>query len=128
MEALIERTVREVRGGHVHALLPDETQSRIDTLSFEEIRAGAIRTFTRPIPGDTSQASRLLLNPCLAVQWLAAFEELNLPRNLRVYEPCAGGSEPVILAAEIYSSGQGQYTTVNLNRILAAELRGKVDK
>src|SRR5206468_1545225 len=36
--------------------------------------------------------------------------------------------EPVILAMEIYSGGNGDYTTVNLNRPLAAQLREKIGK
>ncbi|HLV78984.1 MAG TPA: hypothetical protein VKT32_01845 [Chthonomonadaceae bacterium] len=128
MQDLIERTVEEVTGGAVFALLPEETQAQIRALSEAEVRDAARRTLTRPLPGDTSQGARLLLNPCLAVQWLSAFEELKLPRALRVFEPCAGSSEPVLLAAEIYSDGAGEYTTLNLNRPLAAQLRDKLAK
>jgi len=83
---------------------------------------------TRPQPGEVSQAGRLLLNPCLTVQWLALFEELNLPRNLRVYEPCPGSSEPALFATEIYTHGRGAYHSLNLNRPLAAQLREKIGK
>jgi hypothetical protein len=125
---LVDRIVDEVTTGSVFGLLPDETQASIRELSRDDVREAAEQVCTRPLPGDWKQGKRLLLNPCLAVQWLSAFEELGLPRNLRVYEPCAGGSEPVVLAAEIYSGGKGHYTTVNLNRILVAELRGKLGK
>ncbi|HZT40862.1 MAG TPA: hypothetical protein VFA07_01670 [Chthonomonadaceae bacterium] len=125
---LIERTVHEVTQGAVFALLPEETQAQIRALPEEEVWDAARRSLTRPLPGDTSQGARLLLNPCLAVQWLSAFEELGLPKALRVFEPCAGSSEPVILAAEIYSDGTGEYTTINLNRPLAAQLREKLAK
>jgi len=125
---LVERTVEEVSRGRVFALLPDETQAQIRALSPDEVRAAAERAMARPMTGPTSQASRLLMNPSLAVQWLSVFEELELPRRLSVYEPCAGGSEPVLLALEIYSDGAGEYTTVNLNRILAGQLRGKIGK
>lgn len=128
MEALIERMVEEVARGRVFALLPDETQEKIRALSATEVREAARRVMTRPQPGDVSQAGRLLLNPCLAVQWLAAFEELEMPVPLRVFEPCAGGSEPVLLATEIYTDGNGEYTTLNLNRPLAAQLREKIGK
>jgi hypothetical protein len=127
-DALVALAVEEVRRGRVYALLPDATQTQIAALTPDELRAGAVRTFSRPMPGEVSQAGRLLLNPCLAVQWLAAFEELGLPRALRVFEPCAGASEPVVLAAEIYSGGTADYTTLNLNRPLAAQLREKLGK
>jgi hypothetical protein len=122
---LVARAAREVTGGAVFALLPEATQERVRALTPEEVTAGCARTYARPMPGETSQAARLLLNPALAVQWLELFEELGLPRALHVFEPCAGGSEPVVFAAEIYSGGTGDYTTVNLNRRLAGELREK---
>jgi len=125
---MLDRTVYEVTRGRVFDLLPDETQAQIRALSEEEARDGARRVMTRPQPGDVSQAGRLLLNPCLAVQWLAAFEELRLSRYLRVFEPCAGSSEPVILATEIYTAGNGEYTTINLNRPLAEQLWAKLGK
>src|ERR1043165_6946712 len=100
---LLDRTIREVTKGAVFELLPDETQVAISALSPETVGIAARNGLIRPQPGDASQSGRLLLNPCLAIQWLSAFEELNLPRKLRVYEPCTGSSEPVILAAEIYS-------------------------
>ncbi len=128
MNDLIDRTVHEVSQGRVFALLPDDIQDRIRALPEHEVRAAAIRGITRPQPGDTAQSARLLLNPCLTIQWLSAFEELGLPRNLQVFEPCTGSSEPVIYAAEIYSDGEGSYTSLNLNRPLAAELRAKLAK
>ncbi|MCC6728139.1 MAG: hypothetical protein IT208_02245 [Chthonomonadales bacterium] len=125
---LLRRTVEEVGGGRVFELLPEAAREDVAALSEEQLRDGAWRALTRPMPGDTAQSARLLLNPCLTVQWLAAFEELKLPPTLRVFEPCAGGSEPVIYAAELYTNGRGSYVTLNLNRPLAAELRGKLGK
>lgn len=125
---LLDRTIAEVTDGSVFALLPDETQEAIRALSAEEIADGARRALTRPMPGDTAQSARLLLNPCLAVQWVDAFEQLGLPGDLRVFEPCAGGSEPVALATECYTRGAGSYVTLNLNRPLADELRRKSAK
>ncbi|MCA1596843.1 MAG: hypothetical protein LC772_10530, partial [Chloroflexi bacterium] len=127
MDELLERMVEEVTSGRVFERLPNETQTNIRALHSEEVREGARRGLTRPQPGDVSQAGRLLLNPCLAVQWLTVFEDLCLPRVLHVFEPCAGGSDPVLLAADIYAR-EGSYTTVNLNRRLAAELRSKTGK
>jgi SAM-dependent methyltransferase len=128
MESLLERTVEEVRRDRVFELLPDTTQAQISALSEEEVREGARRVMTRPQPGEVSQAGRLLLNPCLTVQWLALFEVLNLPRTMRVYEPCTGSSEPILFATEIYTDGRGEYVSLNLNRPLAAQLREKIGK
>jgi SAM-dependent methyltransferase len=125
---MLDRTVKEIREGSVYQLLPDETQAQIRGLSEEEVREGARRVMTRPQPGDVSQAGRLLLNPCLAVQWLETFEMLDLPRDLNAYEPCAGASEPALFATEIYTDGRGRYTTLNLNRPLAAQFREKIGK
>ncbi|HET6386039.1 MAG TPA: hypothetical protein VFJ58_21820 [Armatimonadota bacterium] len=128
MDARIDHVVKEVSRGRVFALLPDETQQQIQALSQDDLQEGARRVMTRPMPGDVSQAGRLLLNPCLAVQWISMFEELRLPAPLKLFEACAGGSDPVILAAEIYTAGRAEYTTINLNRKLAGELRGRLGK
>jgi SAM-dependent methyltransferase len=128
LQDMLNRIHHEVSQGAVFGLLPDETQARIRELPDEAVWTAARNVLTRPQPGDASQAGRLLLNPCLAASWLVAFEGLDLPRSLSVFEPCAGSSEPVILASEVYSAGTGRYTTVNLNRPLAAELRGKLGK
>ncbi len=123
---MIDRVVESVSRGEVWALLPQPLQAQIALLSPEEIREAAIRTLTRPQPASGSQAGRLLMNPCLAVQWLGVFEELKLPRKMRVDEPCSGASEPVILATQMYTGGVGEYVTLNLNRPLAAQLRPKL--
>lgn len=127
--SLLERTIAGVApGGPVHALLTDDVQAAVNALTAHEVADAARRALTRPMPGNTAQSARLLLNPCLAVQWLDAFELLGLPPGLRVFEPCAGGSEPALLAAEIHSAGAADYATINLNRPLAAELRAKAVK
>src|SRR5215813_6841027 len=69
---LVDRTIHEVAQGAVFDLMPDETQERVRALSDEEIRAAVIRGITRPQPGETAQSARLLLNPCLTIQWLSA--------------------------------------------------------
>jgi hypothetical protein len=125
---MVDRMVHEVTQGRVYDLLPDETRAEIRRLSPEQVRDGALRVMTRPQPGDVSQSGRLLMNPCLTVQWLVTFEALGLPTALRVYEPCPGGSEPALFATEIYSNGCGAYSAVNLNRPLAQQLRGKIGK
>ena len=128
MEEMTDRTVEEVTRGRVFRLLPEGIQAQIAALPEGEVREAARRGMTRPQPGDVSPAGRLLLNPCLTVQWLALFEESGLPRTLRVYDPCTGSSEPVLFATEIYTEGRGEYVSLNLNRRLAAELREKIGK
>ena len=125
---MIDRVVESVSGGEVWALLPQSLQSQIALLSREEVREAAIRTLARPQPAAGSPASRLLMNACLAAQWLGVFEEIKVPRPMRVYEPCSGSSEPVILATEIHTGGMGEYVTLNLNRPLAEQLRPKLAK
>jgi hypothetical protein len=125
---VLNNIIHEVTQGRVFALLPEETQAKIRALPPEVVRQAALFSLTRPQPGDASPYNRLLLNPCLTMQWLDIFEELNLPRDMAVFEPCSGSSEPVILATEIYTNGKGRYSTINLNRPLAAELLPKLAK
>ena len=66
-----------------------------------------------------------VLNAVLAAQYYELFAALCLPRTLAVYEPCVGASNPVIIAAEAYSSGDAHYLTINLNRKLREELQQK---
>jgi hypothetical protein len=120
--------VQEVTQGRVYTLQPEATRREIDRLTIDQVRDAALKGMTRPQPGETSQAGRLLLNPCLTVQWLALFETLGLPKDVRVFEPCSGASEPVLFATEIYTEGKGAYTTVNLNRPLAAQFKSKIEK
>lgn len=125
---LVERMVGEVSQGGVFALLSDETQAQVRALTEDEVRGAAVRMETRPIPAGNTEAGRLLMNPLLAVQWRALFEALELPHRLTLYEPCAGSSEPIVLAADLHCEGAADYTTLNLNRPLAAQLRPKLGK
>jgi hypothetical protein len=129
---MLERILHEVTHGRVFDVLPDPTQERVQALTPEELQEGVRHALTRPMPradgARATEAGRVLMNACLAAQWLEIFEGLALPRALRVFEPCAGSSEPVVLATEIYSDGAGEYTTLNLNRPLARQLREKIGK
>src|SRR5262245_54093821 len=120
---MLERTLHEVTQGRVFDLLPDPTQAQIRALTPDELREAVRHALTRPMPvaegARAREAARVLMNPCLAAQWLESFEVLALPRALRVFEPCAGSSEPVVLAAEVHSDGAGEYATLNLNCPLA---------
>lgn len=126
---LVERMVQEVSpGGDVFAQLSEETQAQVRVLTVEEVRGAAERMESRPIPAGNTEAGRLLMNPLLTVQWRALFEALDLPHRLALYEPCVGSSEPVIMAADLYCDGAANYTALNLNRALAAQLRPKLGK
>jgi len=124
----LDRMVHELTAGDIHALLPDDLQAQIAGFAADDIRESCRHVLVRPHPIEVPGVERPLINPGLAVAWLTAFEELELPRRLEAYEPCAGSSEPVILATQVYSSGAGRYVTANLNRPLAQQLREKLAK
>lgn len=128
MQAMIDRIYHEVTNGLIYDRLPDSTQAIVREMPRDDVLTACANVLTRPQPGEVAQEARMLLNPCLAASWLIVFEDLDLPRKLAIYEPCVGSSEPVILAADAYSRGGGSYTTVNLNRPLAAELNSKLGK
>ena len=125
---MIDRIYQEVTHGLIFERLPNATQAIVREMPAEDVMPACENVLTRPQPGEVAQTARMLLNPCLAASWLMVFEDLGLPRNLAVYEPCVGSSEPVILATDAYSRGGGSYTSVNLNRPLAAELGTKLGK
>lgn len=126
---LQDRVAREVSpGGAIFDLLPDDLQAAARAASAEDIASSALNVLIRPQPEEIHPAGRLLMNACLGATWLCAFEEVGLPRDLRAFEPCAGSSEPVLLATEAHSGGTGSYVTLNLNRPLAAQLRAKLGK
>ena len=80
---------------------------------------GALR---RPQPTDLPPASRALERRVWAAQWMLVLDSLGLPAEPRVLEPCAGGGEGVVVALDALFGSRAHYTTVNLNRPLAAEL------
>ncbi len=90
-------------------------------MSREELRRAVGLGLQRPQPGDIPH-SQFVRRSVHAAQYRELFERWELPQELAVYEPCVGGSYPVILAVEAHSGGQGEYATVNLNRRLRAEL------
>jgi SAM-dependent methyltransferase len=126
MADVAARLLAEVTGGSIGALLPDELQARLATWDPADVAAACANVLIRPQPLDVPSIGLALNNAALGAHWLLAFEELGLPRGLAVYEPGAGASEPVLLAAGAYSGGAGRYVTLNLNRPLAAELRAKL--
>jgi len=122
----LEKIIHEVSRGRIFNLLPDESKKLIRSMPPEALQEEVERIMSRPQAGYVYPNARFLMNPCLAAQWLFVFVDLSLPRQLRLFEPCVGSSDPVILAAEVYSSGAADYTSVNLNRKLATELKSGI--
>jgi hypothetical protein len=114
-----------VRGNVGDALAPG-LFAQLRALPEEELVEAARQTTMRPHPATISPAGRLIMNAALAAQWLRVFDALDLPREATIFEPCAGGSEPVVVATQVHTGGRGRYVTLNLNRPLAQELRGKI--
>lgn len=123
LEALWEpsRITREISTGAIFHHL-GETARRV-LAEDSELHEKVVCALTDPKPLEICMP---VLDAVLAAQYYEVFQALRLPGNLAVYEPCVGASCPVIVAAEAYSGGRGQYLTMNLNRKLRAELGGKI--
>lgn len=119
-----ERIADTVSAGAIAACLTPDGRADMDALA-NELPAAVQAALQRPQPRDMSLGRRVL-GPVLAAQYAEIFAALELPRELSVYEPCVGASDPVIVAAEAHSGGTARYTAVNLNRKLRAELAGKI--
>lgn len=120
-----EQVVRDITNGAIFEKLREQTRKAITAIPQDEILEGVAALLKRPQARNIPHI-RTLSIPVLAAEYRDVFEALDLPRRLSVYEPCVGGSEPVIIAAEAYGSGQANYLTVNLNRQLRAELQRKI--
>lgn len=90
--------------------------------SEAELLDGVRGALRRPVPSDLPPVARALERRTWAAQWLLLLESLDLPAEPRVLEPCAGGGEGVVMALDALFGDRARYTTVNLNRPLAAEL------
>ena len=116
-----QRVFAEIATGPIQRVLDKETRREIAAVKNLSVKvAGALE---HPKPLDTA---RPVLNAVLAAQYFELLTALELPRRLRIYEPCVGASHPVLLAAEAHSQGAASYLTINLNRKLCAELRRKI--
>ena len=120
-----ERVLGEVSEGPIFQHLSERIQAELATVSKDDLADAVAAALCRPQPNVMSYAG-LVASPVYAAQYYEIFKTFDLPRDLVVYEPCAGASDPVILAAETYSSGHGTYSTVNLNRPLREELQRKI--
>jgi hypothetical protein len=115
------RITREISEGAIYQNLDEAAQRALAEITdIKEKVTGALR---HPKPLDICMP---VFDAVLAAQYYDLFEMLNLPRSLTVYEPCAGASNPVILAAEAYSTGKAEYTAINLNRNLRGQLQRKI--
>ena len=120
-----KQVVREISEGPIFQHLGDQCRTELRAIPQEELAGAVAAVLRRPQPRHMPYA-RLVANAVYAAGYYEVFEALDLPRKLTVYEPCVGGSDPVILAAEAYSSGQAHYVAVNLNGPLREELQGKI--
>jgi len=120
-----ERVVREISEGPIFEHLTEERRSALAAIPKPELAEAVAAALARPQPRRMPHAGAVL-SAVHAAEYYELFEMFNLPRELAVFEPGVGASDPVILAAEAYSNGLGSYSAVNLNRPLARELRRKI--
>jgi SAM-dependent methyltransferase len=99
----------------------------VDQLGAEALRIGAEQVLARPQKSEFIPGARPLSRRLLAAQWTLVLESLGLPEEPKVLELCAGGSDPVVVAADVLFGGPATYVTVNLNRKLAAELMERAE-
>ena len=129
------RVTKEIAAGAIHRVLGEtERRELAEIADLEEKVRGALQD---PKPLDICMP---VLNAVLAAQYYEAFEALQPPRTMSVYEPCVGASCPVILAAAAYGEvrpspcplpqGEGvagaSYLAINLNRKLREQLQPKI--
>lgn len=116
----IPRVTHEISEGAIFQHLDQTARLELPAISaLHEKVAGAL---SNPKPLDICMP---VLNAVLAAQYYEIFEALQAPRDMAVYEPCVGASNPVLVAAETYSAGRAAYFSINLNRKLREELRAK---
>jgi SAM-dependent methyltransferase len=116
----LDQLLAEAVGGRVGARF--RGLDEVEQLSPEELREGARQVLARPQAAEFVPGARPLSRRLLAAQWTLLLERLGLPPQPRVLEPCAGSSDPVVVALDVLFGRQASYVTVNLNRKLAREL------
>ena len=115
------RVTQEISAGVIYRCL--DPAARQELAEVPDIAAKVVGALQHPKPLDNCMP---VLNAVLAAQYYEVLEALQPPREMAVYEPCVGASNPVILACEAYSAGRANYLTINLNRPLRAQLQGKI--
>jgi hypothetical protein len=113
----------EIGTGVIFRNLSEKAKAELAAIPKADLLGKVVSALTDPKPLDIFMP---VLNAVLAAQYYEVFQVLDLPRELSVYEPCVGGSVPVIVAAEAHSGGKAEYFTINLNRKLLVELKGKI--
>jgi SAM-dependent methyltransferase len=116
-----KRVAEEIAEGAIFQNLCEA--ARKELAEIPDLKEKVVGALENPKPLDIS---RPVFNAVLAAQYYEVFEALAPPRNLALYEPCVGGSNPVIVATEAYSRGKAKYLTINLNRKLREELRSTI--
>jgi hypothetical protein len=114
------RVAEEIARETIHRCLDDK--ARTELAAIPDIREKVVGALKQPKPLDICMP---VFNAVLAAQYYEVFEAVRLPRSMAVYEPCVGGSNPVIIATEAFGGGKASYLAINLNRKLREELRGK---
>lgn len=117
----VPRVAHDITAGAIHRVLNEAARQELAAVNNLADHVAIALTDPKPL-----SIQMPVLNAVLAAQYFEIFGALDLPRELRVYEPCVGASVPVILAAEAHSGGSGSYLTINLNRRLCEQLRPKI--
>jgi SAM-dependent methyltransferase len=99
----------------------------LEEFSRDDLLKGAEQVIARPQEIERAPGARPLSRRLLAAQWTLLLEHLELPDNPTVLEPCAGGSDPVVVALDVLFGAAADYTTINLNRKLASELLSRAE-
>ncbi len=116
----VARVTESISAGAVHRALDPIARAELDGIG--DLSAKVAGALQHPKPLDISLP---VFNAVLAAQYYELFAVLGLPRTMQVYEPCVGGSNPVIIGAAAHSGEQARYMAMNLNRKLREELRAK---
>lgn len=121
----LEQVTQEITKGAIFEKLTQKHQEELAAIPQAELMKSIADLILRPPPAKIRHGG-VLSNLVYAAQYYEVFGILDLPRQLKVYEPCVGSSDPVIVAAESYSNGNANYTTMNLNRPLREQLQSKI--
>lgn len=116
----VEQLLAEAVGGRVGERF--RGMDDVERLGPQALETGARQVLARPQAAEFGPGAGPLHRRLLAAQWTLLLEHLDLPPKPQVLEPCAGGSDPVVVALDVLFGPQASYVTVNLNRKLAEEL------
>ena len=109
----VARVTQSISAGAVHRALDPIARAELDGIG--DLSAKVTGALQHPKPLDISMP---VFNAVLAAQYYELFAVLGLPRTMQVYEPCVGGSNPVIIGAAAHSGEEARYVAMNLNQKL----------